>query len=195
MTSRLKMMLLFLCAAFLSSCAYTAQQANINPEISLKKTSEGHGATLLVEVLDERSDKVLGHRGGGYGKGAEITTNQDLVALLQQELFECLAQKGFKPTSCDEGEKPNLTFELRLLEYSTSTGFWTGGVHTKAAVKAIANVKDDTYKKIYRVDNEKRVMVVPTAKENEELFNQLLEDMLVQIFQDKELLSTIAKIE
>ncbi len=178
----------------LSACAFTPQTAVIKPEVNFTETDEGHGATVVVKVVDERSSKALGHRGSATYKGAKITTTQDIEGLIREEIMQGLAKKGFKPIDCTSECTPNLKVEIRLLEYSTSTGFFTGGIHTKAALKAIANANGKIYEKIYRVDNEKRVVVVPTASANEKYLNQLVSEILNKLFQDQELIATLAKL-
>lgn len=189
-----RIVMLMLIGLGLSACAYTPQTAVISPEVNLVESNEGHGASVVVKVVDERSDKVLGHRGSATFKGAEITTNQDIESLIREEILRGLAKKGFNPIKCSSDSKPNLKVEIRLIEYSTSTGFWTGGIHTKAALKAIANVNGKTYENIYRVDNEKRVVVVPTASANQKYLNELVTDILSKLFQDDELISTLAHL-
>jgi uncharacterized lipoprotein len=175
------------------ACAFTPQTAVINPDVELTETDEGHGATVAVKVVDERPSDALGHRGAAF-KGAKITTDQNIEGLIREEIMRGLIKKGFKPISCDVNSKPNLKVEIRLLEYSTSMGFWTGGVHTKAALKAIADANGQTYENIYRVENEKRVVFVPTASTNEEYLNKLVSDILTKLFQDEKLIATLAKL-
>jgi len=160
----LKTVLLIICCAGLVSCAYTPQTARLEPNVNIATSSEGKGATVSVKVVDERPEDTIGHRGAAaLFKGAEISLNQDLEKLFQTEI------------------------------YYTSTGFWTGGVHTKAAVKAMANVEGDSYENFYRVENEKRVVIVPTAEANEKLINEILNDILKKLFDDSELINFLAK--
>jgi uncharacterized lipoprotein YajG len=181
-----------ICLTFVS-CAFTTQTAVLDAEIEMPESNEGGGSTVHVKVVDERPDKGLGHRGTAYGKGAPITTEQDMESLILEELLTGLAKKGFTPMRCGADNEPNLKVEIRLFKYSTSTGFWTGGIHTKAAFKVFADAHGNTYEKMYRVDNEDRVVVVPTAETNQEYLNKLLTDVLLQLFEDRELISTLAK--
>ncbi len=183
---------MMICLTFVA-CAFNPQNTVIDPEIDLVESNEGHGNTVLVKVVDERADKVLGHRGHTYGKGAEITTEQDLESLIREELLNGLAKKGFNPISCSVDNQPNLKVEIRLFKYTTSTGFWTFGIHTKAALKVIANYKGNTYEKMYRVDNEDREAIVPTAETNQEYLNKLMTDILLELLEDRKLIATLAK--
>jgi uncharacterized lipoprotein YajG len=190
----LKASLLFFCCLGLSACAYVPQTARLEPNVNIAESNEGNGAAVSVKVIDERPDNVIGHRGAAaLAKGAAINITQDLETLVQTEILKGLAKKGFKPFSCSADEKPVLKVEIRLLEYYTSTGFWTGGVHTKAAIKAIAYVNGKTYENFYRVANEKRVMLVPTADANEKLINEILNDILKKLLDDSQLISFLAE--
>ncbi|HMA12402.1 MAG TPA: YajG family lipoprotein, partial [Steroidobacteraceae bacterium] len=79
----------------------------------------------------------------------------------------------------------SLTVEVRALNYETSTGFWTGGVEIKSALKAVGLRGGKAFEQMYRSDNEKRVVVVPTAGKNEEWINAALTDVLTQLFNDQ----------
>jgi uncharacterized lipoprotein YajG len=188
-----KILFLMLICVVLGACAFTPQTAVIKPDIDLAETDEGHNATVTVKVVDERPDDALGHRGAAF-KGAKITASQDIEDLFRKEIMQGLAKKGFKPTNCGKDSKPNLKVEIRLLEYSTSMGFFTGGIHTKVTLKAVADVNGQTYENLYRVENEKRVMFVPTASANEKYLNQVVSDILTKLFQDQELITTLAKL-
>ena len=113
---------LMICLTFVA-CAYTPQNTVIDPEIDLVESKEGFGSTVYVKVVDERPDKGLGHRGGAYGKGAPITTDQDMESLILEKLLYGLAKKGFNPIGCGINNEPNLKVEVRLFKYSTSVGF------------------------------------------------------------------------
>ena len=80
----------------------------------------------------------------------------------------------------------------RLLEYSTSQGFWTGGVHVKGALKAYASRASDNYERVYRSEKEERTVIVPTAESNENLINTALTELLNQVFEDTGLFKFLA---
>jgi uncharacterized lipoprotein YajG len=183
--------LLTFCALF-AGCAFNPQMANITPTVAVMASSEGRGVTVGVRVVDERPSKSLGRRGTAYGAAAEITAAQDIATIVQNEIIEGLQKKGFSASDYSDSANPKLSVEVRLLEYSTSQGFWTGGVHIKGAMKAMAVNSGKTYEKIYRTDTEERVVVVPTAETNEKWINEALSEVLRQLLDDHGLIAFLA---
>ena len=179
--------LTFACA----SCAVTPLEATLDPELQLPVTNIGNDTTVVMRVVDERPDSSLGHRGVAY-KGAEITTDQDVGAVIYKSIAEGLKSNGFNPVPFTGDIPTILSVDIRLLEYSTSMGFWTGGIHTKAALKITADNDGKIYENFYRANNEKRVFFVPFADENEKLINAVAIDVLQQLFQDQELFLFLA---
>jgi len=184
--------LLTFCALF-AGCAFNPQTANIAPTVAVMASSEGRGVTVGVRVVDERPSKSLGRRGTAYGAAAEITAAQDIATIVQKEIIEGLKKKGFSALDYSDSANPKLSVEVRLLEYSTSQGFWTSGVNIKAALKAIAVKSGKTYEKMYRTDKEERVVVVPTAETNEKWINDALTEVLRQLLDDHGLIAFLAE--
>lgn len=178
-------------AMLCASCAVTPQEATIAPEIQVAQSDIGAGVTLALRVIDERADTTLGHRGAGL-KGAEIKVEQDVRAVIEQSIREGLERNGFEVVTWHPDALRTLRVDIRLLEYYTSMGFWTAGIHTKAALKASANKGDSEYENFYRAENEKRKVFVPFAGENEELINAIAVDVLEQLFTDRDLLEFLA---
>lgn len=177
----------------LSGCAFTPQKANIAPTVSVMNSSEGQGIAVSVRVSDERPSKSLGRRGTAYGAAAEITAAQDVAAIAQKEILTGLRKKGFVATDSESSAPAQLIVEVRLLEYSTSQGFWTGGVHIKGALKAVALKDGKTYEKMYRSEKEERVVVVPTAETNEMWINSAFSDVLTQLLDDNGLIMFLSQ--
>lgn len=178
--------------ACMSGCAFNSQKANIAPTLQVAHSNEGHGEVVGLRVMDERPSQSLGRRGtAAVSRGAEITTNQNIAAVIQDKVSEGLQQKGFVVRPYAEGET-KLSLELRELEYHTSTGFWTGGVHVNGAIKAVGTKIGDTYERMYRSEKERRVVVVPTAGKNEDDINNGLSDLLRSLFEDVGLFKFLA---
>ena len=175
-----------------SGCAFNPQQANLNPELNVASSNIGNTRSVYVNVLDERSNKSLGRRGTAYGAAAEITSEQELSIIVDRELKKALKIKGFK--IAEKASADNLlTVEIRGLEYSTSQGFWTGGVHITGALKGRAKNGSSEMEKMYRYEKEERVVIVPTAETNEKWLNEALTETLNQLINDPELLNFLSK--
>jgi hypothetical protein len=84
----------------------------------------------------------------------------------------------------DQTGGTRLMLQLRELKYSTSTGFWAGGVEVAGALKATASDGSAVYEKLYRTDKKTRVVVVPIAGKNQKWLNSALSDLLRQVFDD-----------
>jgi uncharacterized lipoprotein YajG len=178
----------------LSACAFSPQKAEIKPDLQVYASNIGQGKAVGVLVTDERDSQDIGHRGSALiNKAATISSEQNLAEVFRQAVFDGLKAKGFAPTDSNKSTGPQLKIEIRALDYSTSTGFWTGGVDTKAAIKAIVTNSGTTYENFYRSSNEERVVVVPTADHNTELINKVVNDVLSQLLADQALLGSLAK--
>jgi uncharacterized lipoprotein YajG len=185
-----KLLILALCA-FVSGCAFNPQKANVVPTVAVMASNEGKGVSVAVRVVDERPSKSLGRRGTAYGAAAEITSVQEISFIVQREIGDALKKKGYSVVDYGDTLNPRLSVEVRLLQYSTSQGFWTGGVQIQSALKANATNGLRTYEKMYRSEKEERVMVVPTAETNERWINDALSDVLNQLLNDSSLFSVL----
>ncbi len=188
----MKILLLASTLALLSGCAFQRQVVNLQPTVTVAGSDIGTGVSVAVKVVDERPTKSIGHRGTAYGKAAEIASDQDLAAVVAEQLRIGLEKKGFAAGDYSQNSPTRLAVEIRLLDYSTSTGFWSGGVHLKAALKVDAKNGGKDFDKMYRKEREQRVQVVPTAGTNEQWLNEALGDVITQVLADEELLSFLA---
>jgi uncharacterized lipoprotein YajG len=182
-----------LAALAMTGCAYKAQTVNISPPINVAPSSVGAGIQVQVSVVDERASKSLGRRGNAYGAAAEITAAGDMTQIVRERVIEGLTRKGFVVTDQPAAGGPRLEVEIRLLEYGTSQGFWTGGVQIQSTLKADAENRGERFEKIFRSDREERVAVVPTAEKNAEWINRALGESLDQMLNDADLTAFLGK--
>lgn len=169
---------------FLSGCAFNKQVVTLNPNVVVPKSAVGAGVTVALKVVDERPNTSLGHRGTAYGAAAEITTSQDMAQLIQEKIRKGLEDRGYKVVAGGSSADRQLSFELRDLTYSTSTGFWTGGVEIAGALKTVGRSGSSNYEQLYRVSDKQRVVVVPTADTNAAWMNTALSELLQKVFSD-----------
>ncbi len=178
---------------FLFGCAFSPQEVMLGPTLNIAETNIGNGAKVSFDVVDERDDILIGHRGSAYGKAAKISNNQDITQVFSDAITEGLKRNGFLPVEGSDNSTRQLKVQIRLIRYETSTGFWTGGVHTKATIKAIASNNGKTYANLYRVENEKRFLFVPDSKENNRLINDIVSEVINELFNDQKLMSFLAE--
>jgi uncharacterized lipoprotein len=183
----------FLIAILITSCAFIPQKVTLAPELDIAGSSIGRGKNVALKVVDERADTCLGRRASGYGPAAEIATDQDVCACVNEQIVEGLRRNEFNPVLYTKDAPRSLIVEIRLIEYTSSAGFATAGIHAKAALKAICRNNELTYEKMYRTESEQRKVFVPTAEENERLINEALSQVINKLFQDQELTSFLAK--
>ncbi len=175
-----------------SACAFNPQTVKLSPMMSLSSSELGRGKEVLLAVVDERPKQILGHRGTAYGAAAEITSNDDVAAVIREKMSAGLIANGFRVTTGSNPAQTSLKVEIRLIEYTTSTGFWTGGIHTRAAFKGICKNGRRDYENLYRQENEERVVVVPDAETNEQWINLAVGQALDKILRDQQLLECLS---
>lgn len=177
----------------LAGCAFTPQQAVLTVATQVDKADFGKGRTVYVHVVDERTTTEIGRRGTGMMDGAVITTTQDVAALFRDAVKEGISNKGFVVVPEASGSTRQLRIDIRTLEYETSMGFWSGGVHTRAALKAtVLHGGAAQYDNVYRDEAEDRVQVVPGAKANNERINMVINGVITKLFADQKLLGVLA---
>ncbi len=189
--NRTRFLLLVAALGITSGCAFTPQVVQIQPELDIAKSNIGGGAAVAVYVVDERDNKELGRRGTGAMKGAAITTEQDMATVFSDAIVAGLRDKGFEASATSSAAAPGhgalLRVDIRNIEYETSMGFWTGGVHVRGSMKGTASKSGESYDDFYQIDDEKRVVVVPGADSNEQMINATVSALIQELFNDVEL--------
>lgn len=106
-------------------CAITPQQVSLSPMLTVLNSVEGANITVAVRVVDARPSKQLGRIVGGSGGSVEVTSREEVAAVVEKCLVEGLKKKGFTPVNFEEGVTPQLTVEVNLLDYVAFKGFPT----------------------------------------------------------------------
>jgi uncharacterized lipoprotein YajG len=175
-----------------SGCAFTPQTADVQVEVQVVESNEGGGAPINLRVVDERTNQIIGRRGTGAMKGAEITSTKPLDVTFHEAIADGLTKKGFVIVD-DTTNAHSLRVDIRSFEYDVSMGFWTGGVHTNAALKATAKRGSEDYDNIYRFEGEKRIVFVPGADKNTQMINEMANGVLQEMFADNALMGFLAQ--
>jgi len=185
-------LLLSLVLLSFSGC-YGPQRVTLRPVVTIAETNIGDGSQVALRVVDARADRSLGHRGGESMIGAPITNDQDVSSVIHEVIVQGLRKKGFTPVAYAVDSPRILKVEIGLIKYQMHSGDWTVGVYTKAAFKAEATNKGETYKNFYRVENQKRAGLPPSAETNDRLINQAVSQVVQKLFDDQELITFLAK--
>jgi uncharacterized lipoprotein YajG len=165
----------------------------LRPSFPVAQTTRGDGVKVLVTAVDERPDQDFGRRGTGMLRGAPIHSDQDLADVFRSALSNGLSQLGFQPVTDGSRLDRSIKVEIREIEYNTSMGFFTAGVHTNTAIKAMARNGDRTLERLYRSKEEERVLFVPFAESNERMLNDTVDEVLTKLFADYELIGLLAE--
>lgn len=174
----------------ISGCAYIDQNLKLEPQLAIAPSQVGAGTKIGLQVLDERSEQLVGKRMNGYGFAtAKISNNQDLVGILTDSITKGLAKKGFLPVKKDDSST-SMRVELRVLQYDTAMGLWTGGNIGKATIKVVATSPlGKTYEKSYHGQKEIRTCFVGSQETNSKVVNCAFDSAIENIFKDDELIN------
>jgi|WetSurMetagenome_2_1015567.scaffolds.fasta_scaffold682792_1 uncharacterized lipoprotein len=183
---------LVLLIGVLGGCAVMPQQVNLSPTLTVLSSVEGTSITVAVRVVDDRRLKTLGRIVGGSGGSAEVTSQEEVAAVVGKCLVEGLKKKGFNPVDFEEGINPRLTVEVHLFEYAAFKGFPTGRAIIKGALKAVAIRGKTTFESNYRAEREEKILSLPTAEKTEKWINSVLGEVVSQLLSDTSLLKFLA---
>jgi uncharacterized lipoprotein YajG len=174
-----------------SGCAWTAQQVNLRPVVTVSQVDLGQGRPVRVVVDDERPANALGTKvaiGGG-----EITPAQQPAEVVRTSLVDGVTQLGFKPLRDGQDDAPTMKVELRAIDYKVAQGFWAGGLTVDVAMKAICLIdRQSRYEKLHRGHYEDAIQVVQSQSQNESYINSALSEAINQVLGDRDLLQCLA---
>jgi uncharacterized lipoprotein len=180
-------------AVLLASCAFTPQQVTLNPQVQVSPGGFGQGRSVPFTAVDERPSSAIGSRGVG-GFGAEITSNQDVAAIIHGALSDGLRRQGFSPVPATGSDARALRVEIRNLEYKVTPGIFVGTLRTEAVLKGICMMGSGRpYERLYRGQHEESVFVVQFAGQNEEYINRSVSQAVNSLLQDSDLMKCLAR--
>ncbi|MGK0441533.1 MAG: putative lipoprotein [Pseudohongiellaceae bacterium] len=173
----------FLLTLLVFGCAYSPQQIIITPSISA--TDEVYGQNRIINVLfeDQRSNKVIGSRGGAYPDTSIITPSNDINAAMIKATKQGLRQQGFV---IDEQQTPAATMKIILntLSYEQDEESITSKVNLTTVLLLEVVVADKTYRGRYKSASSHQLVVNPSAEKNELLINTALSETLQRSLSD-----------
>jgi uncharacterized lipoprotein len=174
-------------AALMSACAYSPQQLDVQPVLTIGSGEAfGNGRPVLVSASDQRANRVLGNLGGVYGDSSTITIRNDLESAMTRAANGLLATQGFVVNSPDPAAVQlnivieNITYELPATNVGTT-------VKLHATLRAEGTRGGETFSGRYESDAERRMVSKPDAKDNEKLVSELMSNTLRRMFEDPRL--------
>jgi uncharacterized lipoprotein YajG len=182
-----------LCAVVgLAGCAFVSQNVHLAPRPQLTSLDSGHGAQVVVRVVDARPSTRIGYRGMDSKLG-DIMTEEDVPGVVQKAIMDGLKAKGFSPSVFDGQPSGRiLRVELRALQYTTEVNFMKGTIQTKTELQAYFRNGETLYSHLYRGEVNQAAVEAPGAKKNEALINKSLTGALEQLLEDKGLVQVMS---
>ena len=176
------------------ACALTPQTVQLKPDIQLKVGDVAKGREITVVTVDERTRSVIGNRTVG-AMGANITTEEDVAAIIHTSIVDGLRKKGFAiKTSLNPADPRELRAEVRNIEYTVTPGIFSGTLRTEAAIKAVCNInKNREYEHLYRAEVSDWILVVQFAEANEKRINESLSKVIQTMLDDDQLITCLLK--
>ena len=174
-----------------AGCAFVDEDIMLRPSSRVAASTIGEGQQVAVTVIDERPSTMIGIR--GHMRTAEIRAVQDVGRVVNDAVNQGLANQGFEPVADTGAEPVTLEVQIRALSYDATSGFWTGGVYTNAALKVVARNGDDSFEQMYRSAAEDRAFITPMASEDAAQINQVLSNVIDQVLSDQQLLGFLAE--
>lgn len=182
--------------SLLTGCSFVPESVNLHPQLAATPTANiGEGKAVEVQVVDARPDSSLGGRPSGFGPAANISLNNSITDVVQQNIENGLRDYGF--AAVDYTGNPNIsrTLVLRItgLQYDQRLGFASSDIIITSTIEATANNKGRVYDQVYRSSKKNEAIVTPTSGQDSANINGVFSDTLNKILTDQNLLNFLAK--
>ena len=185
--SVLRMLLTIMVSGVLAACALSPQQVELDLNVSGQGERYGAGRPVEVVVEDQRSNPVIGTRGGVYAETSRITLADELTDTLARAASARLAADGFNVNS-GAGDAAELRVLVEKLSYDVVEG--KPALHD-VELEAILGVEvrrgGDSYRGRYQTKTSRSFVAAPSREKNAEVISQVLEETLERLFADPKL--------
>jgi uncharacterized lipoprotein len=170
-----------------AGCALSPQVVDIRPVLETPSVNTAkQPTTLALQVEDDRSNKVIGYRGGVYAT-ATLTAAPDMTVRVYRELARIFTARGYSVRHQGPADI-SLTVKIASLGYQVTEKHLVRTIETSAVVRATSKVGGRTRTGEYRDRRTKQVVSVPSEAENQKLINDILSSVLQQLVSDPDLL-------
>lgn len=175
-------------ALLLTACAYSPQQIQLNPAVSVNGSVTSASPAVALKVTDGRGTTKVGSLGGVYATTATISVGADVADAIRSQAAAAFQQLGFR---IDPNADRKLDITLKQLTYRKAEGVLDRvTVIAKLAVKADRGPQH--YTSEYTAQTQKQVVTTPGKVANQEILNKALSMVLQRLVDDRQLTSFLA---
>lgn len=165
-------------------CAMSPQQVAVAPDIAVEAGKPVSTSVIGLTVYDERPSVILGSRGGVYSETSMISTGADFIANIRAATEQALQQLGLKVSATENA--PQFQLYIDRLTYDVLDSY-LHNIEIKAAAHVVVIHGSQRFTGRYSSDLNQKLPTAPSNKKNDEMVNQVMDDMLVRVFQDESL--------
>ncbi|CAA0082066.1 Uncharacterised protein [Zhongshania aliphaticivorans] len=174
----------------LAACAQSPQAIRVAPIFPEPLKMSDNKSPVHVRVSDQRTNKVLGSRGGAYRDTAVITlANEGLSQPLEKALSAHMAAMGFDVDSLNPSTTDLHVIFTSLVYNHPKEGGVGHDMDMQATVEVEAVRGNEHYNGRYRVKRNQKFFNAPSDAENSDLVNELVAEVLNSIFADSKLVA------
>lgn len=174
----------------LTACALSPQTVSVEPDISIVNIKPVNGPSLMLDVRDNRGNKIVGYRGGIYDTAA-ISTQDDVAAAIYAELARVLEREGFTVVNKGTRADASLEIELQKLNYTVKQQKIPWKIEVSALISARAAMGTKTISSNFDDSLNKNFPKSPSTYENEKLINGVISKILQRIIEDDTIFSLL----
>lgn len=160
---------------------------DLRPHATVNASAIGNGKNVALRVFDERPQTLEAKY-----KQAKISSSEDVVELVTNQVTHGLTQYGFSPVS-DTSANRELTIKIMKIDYTSAKSYLGDNTETTIAVQAVAKNKTGTYTRTYRATGYSNQYLSVTSVDPSEQVNAAFNKVLSNLLNDQELMAFLAK--
>lgn len=178
-------------------CALSPQNVSLQPRVNVAADPIGRGRPLTLIVTDQRSQQTFGSRGGVY-ETALLTPRNNVSDAVYKALAERLTAGGFTITQASVNSDLSLEVIIKNIDYvvrenAALSGPLINEVSVHAVIEAVVNNRGLIRSGQYQANSARRQVGYLSAAENEFIINEVIAQVLQQLLQDRDVLSSLTQ--
>jgi uncharacterized lipoprotein YajG len=176
-------------------CALSPQSITLRPTLNIAIPALSQSRPLALTVLDERTQKAFGARGGIYATSL-ITARTEVAQTLRRALTERLQSANFQVLEPSQitGQSAALDVRIQQIDYRVTeriVGGLLNEVRVAALFDATARNNGRLHHGEYQAIGTRQFNGYPNAAQNQALLNEIVGKALQGILSEPELLAVL----